>query len=357
MNWWIVKQLRAMILADLRDFIPQGYFESAAEKFKLDDGIANGDHFSHELSWGALAGDLGRRLFFDSALIMSPRQVSASEVLMHLGILASAEAAEGVTTQLSKQAEAMGISDGDAGAVAMQLRDQQIPTLSNNVMGGLEQYLCYLTPLEAEPFFPLLITVPEPYRAHIHLFISSVSAEFGSYRAPLRDDLSRPNVTVKVQEDFIATGTETLDKLDEYIRHCDAVIHLVGDMTGALAQAPSVVAIRSRYPDLVSRLPELSVFLETNGPALPYTQWEAWLALYHGRVLIIATPEDSAFRDVHYQLVEEQRDAQRAHLRRLATVERYPEIRFANADRLAVELLRSKLHDILARSQAPAIAD
>jgi hypothetical protein len=44
-------------------------------------------------------------------------------------------------------------------------------------------------------------------------------------------------VTVKVQEDFIATGTETLDKLDEYIRHCDAVIHLAGDMTGAWAQS------------------------------------------------------------------------------------------------------------------------
>ena len=36
------------------------------------------------------------------------------------------------------------------------------------------------------------------------------------------------------------TGTETLDMLDDYIRQCDAVIHLVGDMTGALAQAPSL---------------------------------------------------------------------------------------------------------------------
>jgi hypothetical protein len=74
--------------------------------------------------------------------------------------------------------------------------------------------------------------------AHVQIFLSTVSAEFRSYRDALRRDLDRPNVTVKVQEDFIATGTETLDKLDEYIRQCDAVIHLVGDMTGALAQAP-----------------------------------------------------------------------------------------------------------------------
>lgn len=73
--------------------------------------------------------------------------------------------------------------------------------------------------------------------AHVRIFLSTVSAEFRSYRDALCRDLDRPNVTVKVQEDFIATGTETLDKLDEYIRQCDAVIHLVGDMTGAWAKA------------------------------------------------------------------------------------------------------------------------
>lgn len=80
--------------------------------------------------------------------------------------------------------------------------------------------------------------------AHIQIFLSTVSAEFRSYRYALRHDLDRPNVTVKVQEDFIPTGTGTLDKLDEYIRGCDAVIHLVGDMTGAWANATAVAAIR-----------------------------------------------------------------------------------------------------------------
>lgn len=150
-----------------------------------------------------------------------------------------------------------------------------------------------------------------------------------------------------MQEDFIATGEETLDKLDDYIRQCDAVVHLVGDMTGASAQAPSVALIRSRYPDFTSRLPVLEPFLEPNGPALSYTQWEAWLALYHRKMLIIAVPQDGAPRDETYRLVDGQREAQQAHLSLLARVERYPEIRFANADRLVVELLRSRLHDIL----------
>ena len=188
--------------------------------------------------------------------------------------------------------------------------------------------------------------------AHVQIFLSTVSAEFRSYRDALRRDLDRPNVTVKVQEDFIATGTETLDKLDEYIRQCHAVIHLVGDMTGALAQAPSVAVIRHRYPDLAERLPVLGPFLDPGAPALSYTQWEAWLALYHRKVLIIAAPQDGAPRDERYQLVEDQRAAQQAHLARLAKVERYPEIRFANADRLAVDMLRSKLQDILALAGA-----
>ena len=50
------------------------------------------------------------------------------------------------------------------------------------------------------------------------------------------------------------------------------------------------------------------------------------------------------------QLIDEQRSQQQQHLARLAALERYPEIHFASADRLAVALLRSKLHDILARA-------
>ena len=138
--------------------------------------------------------------------------------------------------------------------------------------------------------------------ANIHIFLSTVSAEFRSYRDALRHDLDRPNVAVKVQEDFIASGTETLDKLDDYIRQCDAVIHLVGDMSGAGANATAVAAIRQRYTDLAQRLPVLAAFLIPGAPALSYTQWEAWLALYHRKRLIIAVPQEGAPRHEYYIL-------------------------------------------------------
>ena len=67
----------------------------------------------------------------------------------------------------------------------------------------------------------------------VAIFLSAVSDEFSLYHEQLRSDLTRQNVEVKVQEDFKALGGDTLDKLDVYINNCDAVVHLVGDMTGS----------------------------------------------------------------------------------------------------------------------------
>ena len=79
----------------------------------------------------------------------------------------------------------------------------------------------------------------------VRIFLSTVSDEFRDYRDQLRHDLTRHNVEVKVQEDFKDSGTVTLDKLDLYIANCDAVVHLVGDMTGADAKPLSTKSVRS----------------------------------------------------------------------------------------------------------------
>jgi len=79
----------------------------------------------------------------------------------------------------------------------------------------------------------------------IELFLSAVTNEFRSYRDSLRAQLKRPNVDVHVQEDFIPTGTETLDKLDSYIARCDAVVHIAGDMTGASASHATLQTLRA----------------------------------------------------------------------------------------------------------------
>jgi hypothetical protein len=177
------------------------------------------------------------------------------------------------------------------------------------------------------------------------LFLSTVSDEFKSYREALRHDLERPNVSVKIQEDFIITGSVTMAMLDDYIQQCDAVIHLVGDMTGAMANPPSIAFIRERYPDFGQRLPPITDLL-LDEPAMSYTQWEAWLALYHRKTLIVAAPTADAERHTKYILNEEQRRRQQQHLARLKAVGYYP-FTFASCDRLTVEVLRSSLQEIL----------
>ncbi|MFN9532064.1 MAG: tetratricopeptide repeat protein, partial [Cyanobacteriota bacterium] len=182
--------------------------------------------------------------------------------------------------------------------------------------------------------------------ARVQLFLSAVSAEFSGYRERLDAALDRNDVEIKEQRSFIVTGDETLEMLDRYIQSCDGVIHLVGDMTGAMAMAPSVAAIAQKYPELASRFP-LAEFLQPGGPSLSYTQWEAWLALLHRKPLFIATPKGGTPRDERYRYEPGQQALQQAHLARLNSVERFAGCSFASQDDLAVQVLRSFVLDLL----------
>jgi hypothetical protein len=82
----------------------------------------------------------------------------------------------------------------------------------------------------------------------VKIFLSTVSAEFDVYRDALRPDLTRHNVEVKVQEEFNDLGRGTLDELDVYIAACDAVIHRVGDMSGAVPGNRDVNALLANTP-------------------------------------------------------------------------------------------------------------
>jgi hypothetical protein len=129
----------------------------------------------------------------------------------------------------------------------------------------------------------------------ILVFLSTVSDEFRAYRDQLVHDLTRHSVAVKVQEDLKDLGGNMLDKLDAYIAHCDAVVHLVGDMCGSSADETPQRTLVAKHSDLESKLPPLGEALR-KGLSSPYTQWEAWLALYHGKALLIAEAKMAAPR-------------------------------------------------------------
>lgn len=156
MDSWVLKQLRALVLTDLKNYIPENYFESAPESLKYNSSFAASEYLSFELRWGKLAAELGRKLYFQPPITLTARQISASELLMNLGMLASAESMLSATEQLSNKAAAYNIPDGNSGNVASQLKNSHVPTFKNNISGALEQYIHHLTYDEAKPYISLL---------------------------------------------------------------------------------------------------------------------------------------------------------------------------------------------------------
>jgi hypothetical protein len=180
-----------------------------------------------------------------------------------------------------------------------------------------------------------------------------VSREFLAYRELLAGDLKRPALDVAVQEDFIVTGGSTLEKLDDYIRACDGVIHLIGKATGAVPEKPAVAALLKRCPDFAAKVPTLAPWLGKPQPGFSYTQWEAYLALYHGRPLFVYLPADfetdalTVPRDARFVLNPVEVQAQREHYQRICDLG-HDRGQFLNEERLSSAVLRD-LVEILPR--------
>jgi hypothetical protein len=188
----------------------------------------------------------------------------------------------------------------------------------------------------------------------VKIFISCVSDEFGDYRDQLKAGLESHNVQVFIQEDFKGAGFTTVANDDVYIRASDVVVHLAGDMTGWMAQPASNDEVLRNYPDIADRCPPLRDLVE-RGAAISYTQWEAWLALYHDKRLLIAVPAEGAPRnEPEFAPTPEQRAAQQAaqqaHLARLGTMDHWPDFKFASADQLINHVL-TRIRDLPPKPQ------
>ena len=193
-------------------------------------------------------------------------------------------------------------------------------------------------------------------RGNKKLFLSAVSSEFVSYRNLLAADLKRPDLDVAVQEDFVVGGGTTLHKLDTYIRHCDAVIHLIGKAAGAVPEGPAVAALLAEYPDLGARLPPLAEDLRKPQPGFSYTQWEAYLAIYHRRPLFVYRSTDFELdalhvpRDARFVFSPSEAEAQKEHYRRISALGHDRGL-FLNEERLSSAVLRD-LVEILPRLES-----
>ena len=156
--------------------------------------------------------------------------------------------------------------------------------------------------------------------ADVKLFLSCVSDEFGAYRDALRRALTRPNVEVKIQEDFKALGGDTLAMLEDYIEQCDGGRPFRRRHGGIDAKATSVEDLLKRRPELAARLADKGLGREALG-ALTYTQWEAWLAIGFDKTakenLLIVEPAEARSAATEIRADGASRASQAEHLEAL----------------------------------------
>ena len=155
-----------------------------------------------------------------------------------------------------------------------------------------------------------------------------------------------------------------MDKLDTYIRHCDAVIHLIGKATGAVPEGPAVAALLAKYPKLGARLPPLAEDLRKPQPedlrkpqpGFSYTQWEVYLAIYHRRPVFVYRSTDFELdaldvpRDARFVFSPSEAQSQKEHYRRISALGQDCGL-FLNEERLSSAVLRD-LVEILPRLES-----
>jgi len=152
------------------------------------------------------------------------------------------------------------------------------------------------------------------------IFVSSVTSEHGPLRRALEHYLTRADCHMVVQEGFSQSADDLVEKLADYIRGCDAVIHLVGASAGFPASQRAVQQFGGREPTFLAHEPALRAELgDLSG--ITYTQWEALLALHYQVPLFVYEAQGAKFDE-----------SQQRHRERLKSLGRYPSVFAGESD-------------------------
>ncbi|MEM9369244.1 MAG: hypothetical protein AAGD07_24955, partial [Planctomycetota bacterium] len=181
------------------------------------------------------------------------------------------------------------------------------------------------------------------------IFLSLVSGEFRSYRKLLAEDLQRSGVDVETQEQWGTTGGTTLQKLDDVMQRVragdGAVIHVVGHSLGYVPPKAAVDSLLDKHPDLLPKLTEYTGITRELLAACSYTQWEAYLAVFHQVRLHIYRADEKAPREEGFQSKPDEQTLQDDHFQRIRELGRDRDV-FLSEERLSSYVL-ADLHDIL----------
>ncbi len=128
------------------------------------------------------------------------------------------------------------------------------------------------------------------------VFISVANCEFAGLRGEIRNALAG-SFDVVVEPDFPASASNSIRQLDDLIRRCELLVHVVGTEPGSRAQHEDIRAFIEdeafrrflwRTPDARQALGDFS--------QLTYPQWEVWLAVNRG-IPVLAFRTEGATSD------------------------------------------------------------
>lgn len=183
----------------------------------------------------------------------------------------------------------------------------------------------------------------------VEIFISCVSDEFGRWREEvfLHAFTGMEWCAPVAQEYFVNEPAPLLAKLNRMIKGCHAMVHLIGQCTGAVPAGRAAIdaaQFMQDHPGIVAFLLPHFDHDQTALAQMSYTQWEAWLALYHGLDLRVFTTKESILdwqssgRDPYIPTLAEL-ESQRQHTRRLRKIGHYA-TEFADIIELGMKMLR-----------------
>jgi len=275
LDLWIVSQLRAQVLTDLESFIPDNYFEQKPLAVYAP-GDPSTKHLNYEIQWGHNAGTLGKKLTFETPVGLTARQVSASEVLMNLGLLAGAQSAYGIFKHADQRATEKG---GCIVNPNLTQLPQTISVLENNLTQALRQYLNYLPPNEQGPFLPLLHSSPNDVRLSPNGYLNMTNQY---YFGPVGSVMNGPGAVSNVQQWSDANRTVVLNSLQDLAKAIESTpeteltpelkVQLVGQITTKSGELQSAQPDKSKFLSWLDTLATTVKTVETLKPAFEFVK-------------------------------------------------------------------------------------
>ncbi len=166
------------------------------------------------------------------------------------------------------------------------------------------------------------------------VFLSTVTSEFGTVRDVLASDLRAKQFDVTVQKDFRqeAGSDTTLQKLEAYIRTCEAVVCIIGRRSGSVPPPAASAPFAAMLPPGIREA--------------SFTQWELIFARHHRKDLFKYYATDRYVPDQPQPTGEDHPSLQAAFVEWLFEEQGLDRTEFSSADELRIQVLKTELGSV-----------